>query len=220
MLPSEFYDRPTLLVARELLGKMLVHHTEKGTIYGMIVEVESYIGPEDQASHAVNNRKTERTRVMFEDPGTMYVYQIYGQNNCVNIVTEKNGYPAAILIRAVEPFHGLEIMMKNRKLKKPDLHNIASGPGKVCQSFDITKSHNETTINDPNLFIEDFIHVSEENIMVSPRINVDYAGDSKDNLYRFFIKDNEFISAKSQSQTKKTFADLIASYTQSVVAKS
>lgn len=219
MLPHNFFERPTLLVARELLGKLLVRRTPQGTVNGMIVEVESYIGETDRASHAFGGKRTPRTETMFGSPGSIYVYLIYGQNHCFNIVTEDEGIPSAILIRAIEPFQGLELMTERRQQKKPDLKNLCSGPGKLCSSFEINKKLNNTKLSEKTLAVYDFMNFSDDQIAVTPRINVDYAGDCKDYPYRFFVKDNRFISEGRRFPDPTTFGDLIGQYTNSLVER-
>ena len=219
MLPHSFFARPTLLVARELIGKLLVRQTPEGIVNGMIVEVESYIDIQDKASHAFGGKKTLRTSPMFDDAGTIYVYLIYGQNYCLNLVTEEKDKPCAILIRAVEPFSGLEIMTERRNQKKPDLYNLCSGPGKVCSSFAIDKSLNSQKLAENTLAIYDFMAFSDDQICVTPRINVNYAASCKNLPYRFYLKGNRFISAENHYPNPITFSDLIAKHTQTLTAK-
>lgn len=195
-LTKSFFNRPTTLVAQELLGKVLIYKDKNQTISGIIVETEAYIGPEDLASHA-SRGKTPRNSVMFNEAGYWYVYLIYGFYNCLNIVTEGKNYPSAVLIRAVEPLEGISIMEINRKTKK--LENLTSGPGKLCQAFGIDKKLNCLSCLDKNstLFIADLkIKVPKNQIKKAKRVGVDYAGKWKDKLLRFYIKDNPFVSKK------------------------
>lgn len=129
-----FYEQPTVQVARKLLGKYLVRKHPDGKTVGRIVETEAYIGPKDLACHAARGR-TVRTEIMFGPAGHAYVYFIYGFYYCLNIVTEEKDFPSAVLIRAVEPLDGIELMKVRRRTEK--LHNLASGPGKLCQAFAI-----------------------------------------------------------------------------------
>lgn len=161
ILNRKFYNRPTLAVARELLGKLIVREAGGKRLVGRIVETEAYNGPEDLASHASRGR-TARTEVMFGQAGLAYIYFIYGMYHCFNIITEEEGYPAAVLIRAVEPIEGMEVMAKNRNLKPPlppllrgagrglpslikgvkGDFGLTNGPGKFCQAFQLDKGLN------------------------------------------------------------------------------
>ena len=163
VLPKTFFNRPTIAVARDLLGKFLVHKIGIRTIEGMITEVEAYVGPEDKASHASRGR-TERTKVMFGHPGHWYIYLVYGMHHCLNVVTEKEGYPAAILIRSIEG---------------------VSGPGRVSKHFKIEKRLNKKPASQTGgLWIEDRgICITKR--MHGKRIGVDYAGKWKDKLWRW-----------------------------------
>lgn len=166
-LSSKFFDRPTLQVSRDILGKFLVRKIGNKKIEGMITEVEAYVGPKDKASHA-SRGKTERTKIMFGKAGYWYVYLIYGMYYCLNIVTEKEDYPAAILIRGVE--------------------NIR-GPGTVSRYFKINKSFNAKPANKKtSLWIEDRgVRVRPRGIKTGKRIGVDYAGKWKNKPWRFYL---------------------------------
>lgn len=176
ILPRSYFTRPTLDVARGLLGKYLVRENGSGLLAGRIVEVEAYVGPEDRASHASRGR-TKRTEVMFGRAGLAYVYLIYGMHHCFNIVTERTGYPAAILIRAVEVHAG-----------HPPL--LIDGPGRVCRAFEIDRSLNTLDVTaGESLWIEDRgHHVSESEIAAFPRIGVDYAGEWAAKPWRFRLR--------------------------------
>ena len=140
-LRRDFYQRNTLTVARELLGKYLVHNSQEGTTIGKIVETEAYIGPHDPASHAYKGRRTKRTEVQFGPGGYAYIYQIYGKNFCFCIVTQKVGMPEVVLIRALEPIAGLELMAKRRGFSNlTDYKELTNGPSKLCQAMGINKS--------------------------------------------------------------------------------
>jgi len=168
-LPASFYARPTLRVARSLLGKYLMRETAEGLLAGRIVEVEAYVGPEDRASHASRGR-TQRTDVMFGPPGLAYVYMIYGMYHCLNVVTERIDYPAAVLIRAVEHEAGL-----------------ADGPGRVCRLFEIDRRLNYHDLTSGKaLWIEDRgAHIRHKQIGAFPRIGVAYAGPWAAKPWRF-----------------------------------
>jgi len=197
-LNKDFFQRKTEQVAKELLGKILVRKIDNEIISGMIVETEAYVGPHDLASHA-SKGKTNRTATMFLDGGIWYVYLIYGSYHCLNIVTEEKDYPAAVLIRAVEPLEGIEEMKKFRKTE--NLSNLTNGPGKLCQALGIDKSLNCTlaTENNSKLYIENRkIIVPAREIKKSKRIGVDYAGIWKDKPLRFYIKNNTYVSKVSK----------------------
>ncbi len=136
-LQPEFYQRETLPVARDLLGKLLVHESPDGLTAGRIIEVEAYIGPGDRAAHSFNNRRSKRTEIQYGPGGYAYVYQIYGMYNCFNIVTQVPGRPEVVLVRALEPVAGLELMARRRNLTgiRPDyLCKLTGGPGRLCQA--------------------------------------------------------------------------------------
>jgi len=139
-LPASFYARDTVGVARDLLGCMLVTRTRGVVTAGRIVEVEAYVGPHDPAAHGFGNRRSARNAQLFGRPGTAYVYFIYGMYWCVNAVTMAEGYPAAVLIRALEPLAGLGAMRRRRRTR--DLHRLCSGPGKLCAALGITGTLN------------------------------------------------------------------------------
>jgi len=189
-LPRSFYEQPTVEVARQLLGKYLVRKHRDGITIGRIVETEAYVGPEDKACHASRGR-TARTEIMFGPAGHAYVYFIYGFYYCLNIVTEEKDFPSAVLIRAVEPLDGIELMKVRRRTEK--LHNLASGPGKLCQAFAIDKSLNGADICGKILCVEDRGEPMPK-ISARPRVGVDYAGKWKDKPWRFLIRGSEFVS--------------------------
>lgn len=168
-LDALFFKQNTVKVAKELLGKYVVRKIGRQKISGKIVETEAYCGTEDQACHA-SKGLTPRTEVMFGPPGVVYVYLIYGIYNCLNFVTEYEGYPAAVLIRGVD-------------LPKCD------GPGKLCRELDITREHNGLNLsNNSELWVEDKgALISPKDMKVSKRIGVDYAGEWKNKLWRFYL---------------------------------
>jgi len=173
-----------------LLGKYLVRKHPAGSTIGRIVEAEAYIGPQDLACHASKGR-TKRTEVMFGPAGHAYVYYIYGFYNMLNLVTESKDYPAAVLIRAVEPVEGIELMESRRRNRV--LRNLASGPGKLCQAFDIDRALNGADLCGNVLFVEDRGEPPPK-FQAKPRIGVDYAGKWKDKPFRFLIRGSEFVS--------------------------
>lgn len=189
-MPRSFYEQPTLEVAKQLLGKYLVRVTEAGPVVGKIVETEAYVGPEDRASHASRGR-TRRTEVMFGPPGYAYVYLIYGMYYCFNVVTEREGYPAAVLVRAVEPVPPLQSFGSSNRRNLP-----TNGPGKVCRYFGIDRSFNGMDLCGSALFIEDRrTPIAPEEIAQAPRIGVDYAGRWKDMPWRFYLRGNLYVSS-------------------------
>lgn len=196
-LEEEFFAVSTAAVARQLLGKVLIHRVESEVLAGMIVETEAYIGPHDKASHASRGR-TKRTEVMFGKPGTWYVYMIYGMYYCLNIVTESAGYPAAVLIRALQPLEGIAHMKMNRQRK--DIAQLTNGPGKLCQALGIDKKYDNTPGAEirAKLCIEDWgFAFKDSRVVRARRIGVDYAGVWKDCPLRFYIKNNNFVSVRS-----------------------
>ena len=186
-LDREFYDRPTLHVAKELLGKYLVIQKDGYLISGKIVEAEAYIGFKDPASHAYRGM-TPRNKVMFGNPGYAYVYLTYGMHHCLNLVTEKKGYPAAVLIRALEPAQGIELMKKRRGCQ--NLKDLTSGPAKLCQALGIDRNLNGADLCLDIIYVEDRGEVGER-IASSTRIGIK---EGKKKNWRFFKKDNEFVS--------------------------
>jgi DNA-3-methyladenine glycosylase len=190
-LDRKFFQKPTLDVAQSLLGKVLVRHLRGRNLAGMIVETEAYVGPHDLACHA-SKGKTARTSIMFEEGGCAYVYMIYGFYFCLNAVTEAEDYPAAVLIRAVEPLDHVNVMKRLRK--NPDREtNIASGPGKLCMAMGIDKRLNGADLTGKTLWIEDR-NLEVSRIEAGPRIGVDYAGEFKDKPWRFYVGGNPHVS--------------------------
>lgn len=190
-LAHDFYTRHTLEVARDLLGKVLVRRLKGKNLSGKIVETEAYVGPHDLACHA-SKGKTSRTSIMFEQGGRAYVYMIYGFYFCLNAVTEARDYPAAVLIRAIEPLDHVAVMRRLRKNPSRDT-NIASGPGKLCMAMGIDKQLNGADLTGNMLWIEDR-NLDVGDVRSGPRIGVDYAGEYKDKPWRFYIGENPHVS--------------------------
>ncbi len=188
-LSRPFYRLPTLTVARELLGARLVRRLDNGSqLVGKIVETEAYIGEEDPACHAARGR-TPRTAIMYGPPGYAYIYFTYGMHYCLNAVTEREGFPAAVLIRAVEPLEGLEAMREF--YGRPHVSRLTNGPGKLCRAFGLDKSLNGADLCGDILFIAAGEPVLEKDLAVTPRIGV-RAG--REYLWRFCLKNNPFVS--------------------------
>jgi DNA-3-methyladenine glycosylase len=199
-LPRSFYARPVLTVARETVGKILVHETPEGRVSGRIVEAEAYRGPEDRAAHSFGGRRTARTEAMFGPPGFAYVFFVYGMHWHVNLVTTAEEVPHAVLIRAVEPLEGVELMAERRGLTPGD-RNLTNGPGKVCQAFDIDKRCYGLDLCRRPLFLSDGARAK---VTRSPRIGVDYAGVWAERPWRFFDAGSPYVSRAPGGRGKKT----------------
>ena len=208
-LPREFFIRDGIAVARELLGKVLVHETEVGTIRGIITEVESYMGVEDKGSHTYGGKRTERTEPMFHIGGTSYVYLIYGMYSCMNITSGCDGDPQAVLLRSVIPADEesakrmLELRLKemNRKQAKKNKtpytqenypanfkKHFADGPGKMCIAMGISRSDNDVDMVESDTFyVTEGLEIAPEVIQAGKRIGIDYAEEAADFLWRFYV---------------------------------
>lgn len=183
ILPRRFYSRPTVKVARDLLGKVLRH----GETAGIIVETEAYLGEDDLAAHS-SRGITDRTRVIFGPPGHAYVYFIYGMYECLNLVAEPEGKPGCVLIRAVEPLDGIDIMRARRpSARKPEA--LASGPGKLTLALGVTRALNGADVTEGPLIVED--RKGAVDIVTTPRIGITHCADWP---LRFHIRDNRFVS--------------------------
>ncbi len=196
-LPREFYERDAVTVAKELLGKTLVHETAEGTASGRIVETEAYKGPEDRASHTRGNRRTKRTEVLFGPKGHAYVCLIHGRYFCLNVTSGSvPGKPEAVLVRAIEPAAGVELMAERRGMRGGPPPGLTNGPGKVCMALGISGRQNGADVCTSVLRIETGLDVDESTIVRAKRINVDYAGGWKDCPWRFLIGASEYVSRK------------------------
>ena len=195
-LSKSFYCRDLLTVAKELLGKVMVKKNTKNLLTARIVEVEAYNGDIDKAAHSYGG-KTERNRVMFNEGGYFYVYLSYGVHHCCNIVTGFKDKGTAVLIRAVEPLNGLDVMIKNRfgrKLKNDkEIINLTSGPGKVCKALGINRNHSGIDLTGNKIFLIDQSKVKASEIGISKRIGIT---KSTNYPWRFYIKENKFLSRK------------------------
>jgi DNA-3-methyladenine glycosylase len=188
-----------LVVARDAIGKIVVHETPEGRVAGRIVEAEAYRGPEDRAAHSYGGRRTARTEAMFGPPGFAYVFFVYGMHWHVNLVTTRDEVPHAVLIRAVEPLEGAELMARRRRLAPAD-RNLSNGPGKLCQAFAIDKRCYGLDLCQSPLFLSDGPRAT---IARSPRIGVDYAGEWAARPWRFFEAGNPYVSRAPSGRGKK-----------------
>jgi DNA-3-methyladenine glycosylase len=195
-LSREFYTRDnTLQVAQDLLGKTLVVPSINGErVSARIVETEAYLGIEDKAAHSYGNRRTKRTETMFAVGGTVYVFFIYGMYFQFNVVAGEIGVPHAVLIRAVEPIEGVELMRERRGEMKDA--NLTSGPGKLCIALGIDKSFNNEDLLGSRIWLESGAEIASEQIAVGKRIGIDYAEEYAEKPWRFWLKDNRFVSRK------------------------
>ncbi len=189
-LDKGFYMEDAVSVAKNLLGKYLIKNTDKGFIGGMIVETEAYMGPQDDAAHSYNLRKTKRNEAMYEEGGVAYVYFIYGMHYCLNVVTNKRNIPQAVLIRAIEPKFGIDTMIKNRNT---DLKNLTNGPAKLCRALNIDLRCNKVSLLSDRLFITEGEEIKGD-IISTKRINIEYAENYKDKPWRFVVKNSKFLS--------------------------
>lgn len=180
--PSFFLNPDVVAVARGLLGKKLFTCIDGVLTGGTIIETESYAGVMDRASHTYGGRRTKRTEILYSKGGVSYVYLCYGIHHLLNTVTGEDGVPNGVLIRAIEPTHGVETMLLRRKKKKMD-KTLANGPGALTAALGITMDHYGLPLNGDTLWIEE--GPAPENILVGPRIGVDYAGEDAHLPYRF-----------------------------------
>ena len=195
ILTRNFFARDTQQVARELLGKILIRRWDNKNMSGRITEVESYVGEDDLACHAARGR-TPRTEVLYGPPGYTYVYLIYGVYHCLNFVTEQTGFPAAVLIRSLEPLEGVTAMQTARHTDK--LRQLTTGPGKLTQALHITRdlNHHDATKRSDLYVVDDGFTIRPTMIAQSPRVGVDYAEACALYPWRYYLKDSEFISKK------------------------
>ncbi len=191
-IKRKFFYQDTNKVAKDILGKLLIRETSQNIFLGRIVETEAYRGYDDPASHAFRG-KTKRNEIMFGKPGVLYVYFTYGTHYCLNIVTEKKGIAAAVLIRSIEPIQGIDKMKKNRGTD--DLKKIANGPGKLTKAFQITLNENGLDVTKKSSYIKIYeTNKSEEfKIIQTTRIGIRFA---KEFPWRFYIQDNPYVSKK------------------------
>lgn len=204
-LPREFYtETDTLTLAQALLGKELVVPSANGSrVSGYIVETEAYLGPLDRAAHSFGGRRTARNEVMYGMAGVVYVFFIYGMYYQFNVVAGEIGTPHAILIRALEPHTGVELMHERRP--KQPLRNLTSGPGKLCLAMSLDRSYNGADLLGERVWLETGRTVTPSEIASGPRIGIDYAGEYVSKPWRFWVRGNPFVSRERVA--KKTVKD-------------
>ena len=201
-IERESYTRAdTLQIASELLGKLIVVPDETGArVSGMIVETEAYLGEIDKAAHSYGGRRTPRNEITYAEGGKIYVFFIYGMYFQLNIVTHESETPHVVLIRAVEPVEGIETMRTRRMLKNPAAkmkdENLTSGPGKLCIAFGITRELNGADLSGDKIWLENYQTFSAAEIATGKRIGIDYAAEFAEKPWRFWVKNNKFVSRK------------------------
>jgi len=189
-----------LTVAKDVIGKVLVHRTPEGVLAGRIVEAEAYRGPEDRAAHSWAGRRTARTEVMFGPPGFAYLFFVYGMHWQLNLVTTREGAPHAVLIRAIEPLAGVSLMAARRGLPETSV-DLSNGPGKLCQALDIDRRHYGVDLTRGALFLSESV-TPVGKLGRSARIGVDYAEAWADKPWRFFELGNRWVSRARPSRQK------------------
>jgi DNA-3-methyladenine glycosylase len=190
-LPLRFYARDTAVVAKALLGQLLVSTVGGRRCITRIVETEAYVGPHDPACHAAGWRRTARNEVLYGEPGLAYVYFTYGMHWCVNVVTEREGYPAAVLLRAVEPLEGLAMMRRRRGAVRDGA--LSAGPARLTQALGIGRALNGHRLTEPPLWIAAGRRVPPGRVVAGPRIGIRVATDWQ---LRFYVRDNPFVSRR------------------------
>ena len=210
-LPRPFFIRDGITLAKDLLGKILVHQTPQGTVRGIITEVESYMGETDKGSHTYGGKRTERTEPMYHIGGTSYVYLIYGMYSCMNIAAMTEGTPQAVLLRSVIPADKeseermirLRLEQLNRRQTKKKLppytletcpasvrKHLADGPGKLCIAMGITRTDNDMDmVESDSFYVTEGVDIASEKILIGKRIGIDYAEEAADYLWRFYIEE-------------------------------
>ncbi len=197
-LPATFYARETEIVAREMLGAVLECHSPDGVASGRIVETEAYLGEHDPACHAAVGR-TARTSPLYGPPGTAYVYFIYGMHWCFNAVTRPVGLPSAVLVRALEPVDGIELMWQRRPSARR-IEELTNGPARLCSALGITGVHNGLRLQVPPLVVRRGSRVADVTVRVTPRIGITKAADLP---LRWLVSDSPFVSGRASSTKRK-----------------
>ena len=195
-LGRSFYLQPTLRVARALLGKVLVHDTREGRTAGRIVEVEAYRGPRDRAAHTAGGRRTARNETMWGPGGHAYVYFVYGMHHCVNVTSRPPGVPEAVLIRALEPLDGLELMRARRDLLEGSAWKLCRGPGALCRAMGLTRAQDGADLVHSRLRIIDAPPMPRSRIARTARIGVAYAGTDALRPWRFLVRGSVAVSGR------------------------
>ena len=196
-LPRKFYVGDTLATARSMLGKLIVRRSPEGITAGRIVETEAYIGPDDRAAHSYGGRRTRRNEVMYGPPGRAYIYLIYGVHHCFNAVTAEDGRPEAVLVRAIEPVLGQELMARRRGRAIPVMA-LGNGPGKLCLALGIDASLSGADLEGDELYLADDGRVVPDGcVRTTPRINISYAGPDRNLPWRFVIDGHHCLSPRS-----------------------
>jgi DNA-3-methyladenine glycosylase len=197
-LPADFYARETELVARDMLGAILECHSPEGVCAGRIVETEAYLGEHDPACHAAVGR-TARTLPLYGPPGTAYVYFIYGMHWCVNAVTREEGLPSAVLVRALEPLDGIELMRRRRPGARR-VEELTNGPARLCRALGITGVHNGLSLQHPPLVVRRGRPVPDDAVAVTRRVGITKAAEWP---LRWLVRDNAFVSARGPTEKTK-----------------
>lgn len=202
-LPASFYQRDdTLAIAKELLGKLLISNIGEEITGGLIVETEAYLGPIDRGSHAFNNKRTPRNDIMYSEGGLAYMYICYGIHNMLNIVTGKKDSPHAVLIRAIQPTIGLDVIRRRRNLYNQE-YRLCQGPGSLAKSLALTRIHNRLNLNGDIIWIEDTdSSYSDNDIIATARVGVNFEEPYKTIPWRFLVKNNKYVSRPNFGITK------------------
>jgi DNA-3-methyladenine glycosylase len=203
-LPRSFYLQPTLRIARALLGKILVHETAEGVTAGRIVEVEAYRGPADRAAHSYGGHRSPRNEVMYGPPGRAYVYFIYGIHHCMNVVCQPPDVPEAVLLRALEPIEGEELMRRRRAFPDGPAWRLCRGPGALCQAMGIARAENGADVVRGPLRILEAGPIPARQVARMPRIGVDYAGEDAGRPWRFAARESPAVSGPRLSRSPRT----------------
>jgi DNA-3-methyladenine glycosylase len=203
-LGRSFYLQPTLRVARALLGKVLVHDAPEGRAAGRIVEVEAYRGPRDRAAHSAGGRRTARNETMWGPPGRAYVYFVYGMHHCVNVVTRPPGVPEAVLIRALEPLDGIDLMRARRGIGDAPAWRLCRGPGTVCRALGLGRAHDGADLVSGPLRVLDAPAVPPSAVVRTARIGVAYAGPDALRPWRFLVRGVAAVSGAGRCRGRGT----------------
>jgi DNA-3-methyladenine glycosylase len=205
-VPAAFFARQAGAVARALLGCYVVRLAGGVVMSGRIVETEAYVGPQDEASHAYNGRRTPRNEQMYAAPGTAYIYFTYGMHYCCNVSVLREGYPAAVLLRALEPVEGIDELVRRRGCKvTPPEHKLLSGPGNLCKAFELDRSlDGEDLLTSDHFFITSDRKVGRRRgVVATPRVGIGERGEWTEKPLRFFIADHPSVSGPKRVSVGK-----------------